>query len=537
MKKSQALYVLIPLLAALAIRLYPTLISGMPFSTDGWPLIKNAVVIVQNSPIPLSSSLLDSYNSFWPTISIFGAILSEIMGLSTISSMAIGIPIVAALTIPIFYLLVKKLTQNSKIAVIAAFLLATAFPYTLLMAGVTKETFASPLYISLVLIFLLEHNWKTTALFSAVSVVLVLTHHLTAFLTVGIIAAITVASYISKDRQRKINSTSSNLMYTGILTGATALYLGIFTLPALLAKIAVPDLLSVGAYQFLALSTIVYIMSKTQRKSTKRMIFDFAGVLLIIIAIMVVITNTSLLPTAPVVPVYYLLFGLPFLIALPVVSIGINSLYLKKFALLAPLLWLVPIVAFASYGIFANPAGGLTYAVRSINFLLPPLMVLVAIGLYKFYRSANHHIPRTLTVFIVCSVVFSIAIINVSTVYATVSLQEPYLGYFWRYEPSEYKASNWLSTNLNNQTVSGDFKAYYLIDGYFGTNVDITSGLNYLQGNGSAPPILYIYNQMKANGYVLYEGIPRTLPPNWTDKLSSYNCVYANSEVTIYARR
>ncbi len=59
----------------------------------------------------------------------------------------------------------------------------------------------------------------------------------------------------------------------------------------------------------------------------------------------------------------------------------------------------------------------------------------------------------------------------------------------------------------------------------------------FFEGNGSAPKILYIYNQMYRNGYVLYQGIPITLPANWTDKLANYNCIYANSEVTIYAKR
>lgn len=537
MKKNQALYVIIPLLIAAAIRLYPTLISGMPFSTDGWPLIKNAEVFTQNSPIPLSSNLLDSYNSFWPTISIFGAMLAEITGTTAITAMAIGIPLAAVLAIPIFYLLVKKLTQNSKIALIAAILLATAFPYTLFTAGVTKETFASPIYLALILIFLQRHNWKTTTLFVGAAVALVLTHHLTAFLTVGTLAAITIAAYISKDKQRKTNSATSNIAYTAILTGATGLYLATFAFQGLAATISTSDILSVGAYQFLLLAAVVYIVSLTRKKSTKQMLREFLTVLLVMAGIIVVVTNTSLLPTAPVIPVYYLLFGLPFLIALPVITIGLNSLHRKKYALLVPILWLVPLFAFASYGIFANSAAGLSYAVRSINFLLPPIMILVAIGLYKLYRSANHPKTKTLTKLVVCAVIVSMAAININSVYATVSLEEPYLGYFWRYEPSEYRAANWLSINIDNQTVAGDSKVHYLVQQYFNSNVSVSAGLNYLQGDGSAPEILYIYNQMFSNGYVLYQGIPVTLPQNWTTQLSPYDCIYSNSEVSIYARR
>src|SRR5665648_53429 len=136
MKK--ALFILIPLLIALTLRLYPTLISGMPFSTDAWPLIRNTELLIQNTPIPLSSNIFDGYNNFWPAIQLFGAILSIITTLPAITSMALGIPIAAALTIPIFYLLVKKITQNNTISLIAATLLATAFPYALFTAGVTK---------------------------------------------------------------------------------------------------------------------------------------------------------------------------------------------------------------------------------------------------------------------------------------------------------------------------------------------------------------------------------------------------------------
>jgi hypothetical protein len=535
MKKTQLLYIVIPLFVAIAVRLYPTLISGMPFSTDGWPLIKNTEVLVNNSPIPLSSSLLDNYNSYWLSISIFGAMLTEITGLSAITTMAIAIPIAAALATPIFYMLVKRITQNAKIALISAILLATAFPYTLFTAGVTKETFASPIYITLILLFFLKHDWKTTILFSVTSIALVLTHHLTAFFAAGIIAALTIASYVSQDRERKINSAKSNIMYAAILTGATAMYLGVFSFNALAVSVPASDILSVGAYEFAAAALTLYVISRTNKKSTKQLMWESFGILSIVMAILFVITQTSLLPTTPIVPVYYLLFALPFIIALPVVSIGLNN-HNRKLALMIPLFWLIPIVAFACYGIFANSAAGLSYAVRSINFLLPPLMILAGIGLYKLF-CANHSKSRTLTKIVTCLIILSMVTINVNSIYATVSLQEPYLGYFWRYEPSEYEASYWLTANVENKTIAGDSKVDYLVNQYFEAPVSITAGFSYLQGNGSAPEILYIYNQMKANGYVLYQGIPVTLPANWTDKLSCYDCIYINSEVAIYARR
>ena len=141
MKK--ALYIIVPLIIALALRLYPTFISGMPFSTDAWPLIRNTELLMQNTPVPLDSKLFDGYNNFWPASSIFSAALSQVTALSPLNTMAIGIPIAAALTLPIFFV-AKKITENSKISIIATVLLAASFPYTLLTGRSYKESVCKP---------------------------------------------------------------------------------------------------------------------------------------------------------------------------------------------------------------------------------------------------------------------------------------------------------------------------------------------------------------------------------------------------------
>ena len=539
MKK--ALYILIPLFIALALRLYPTVISGMPFSTDAWPLIRNTNLLIQNTPIPLNSKIFDGYNKFWPASSLFAAILSLVINLPPITTMAFGIPIAAALTIPLFYFIVKKITQNSKISLIATVLLATAFPYTLLTAGVTKETFANPIYFSIILIFLLKHNWKTTFLFTIASIALVLSHHLTAFLTIGIIASITIASYIAKpNKDQKTNSAKSNILLLAIVSTMTALYFGLYAYPALatvVITITPSDLLTVAAYQIIALAAILYIVHISSKESPLTTILKCSLSLIMITIFFFLATQISILPIAPIIPLRYFLYATPLIIAVPLTIFALSKLHQKKLSLLLPLFWLLPAIAFATYGVFANPPDGLTFAVRSIDFILPPLTILIAIGIYKLYTTPKHLKTRKLTKIIALIAVFSMVTLNTYSLYAAVSLQEPCLGYFWRYEPSEYHASNWIAINANNQTVAGDSKVYYLLHGYFNENVNIQQGLQYLDGNGSAPQILYIYNQMYTNGYVLYEGIPITLPANWTNKLTDYNIIYANSQVTIYAKR
>jgi hypothetical protein len=530
-------YLLIVLFIALAVRLYPTAISGMPFSTDAWPLIRNTELLIQNTPIPLNSNLFDGYNNFWPANQLFGAVLSKITSLPPITAMALGIPIVAALTIPLFYLLVRKLTQNNKVSLIAAVLLATVFPYTLFTAGVTKETFASPIYISLILIFLLKHNWKTTFLFTLTSVVLVLSHHLTAFLAISIVASISIASFISKKNDdEKANSNKSNLFFLAIMSSITAAYYLLYASPAFKLTLTSSDLLTVGAYQVLVMALVSYVVYRSKNSSRKATILKCSMGFIAALLFIILLTQVPLMSAAPTLPSSYLLYALPFIMALPIVIFALNE-HRKNSSVVIPLFWIMSVAAFGSYALFANPAGSVSFVSRSVNFMLPPLTILIAVGLYKLSGSAKHFKTHALTKFLVVVVILSMVTINTYTVYATVSLQAPYLGYFWRYEPSEYKASDWIVMNGNNQTVAGDSKVYYLINGYFNENASVLQGLNYLQGDGTPPQIIYIYNQMYKNGYVLYQGIPVALPANWTDKLADYNCIYVNSEVTIYARR
>jgi hypothetical protein len=394
------------------------------------------------------------------------------------------------------------------------------------------------MFMAVILLFLLKHDWKTTFLFSAASVVLVLAHHLTAFFAVGIIATLSLALYSSKSRpEQPVNSYKSNILFIAIISIITALDFQFTTTAALPINITANDVLTVGAYLVMVVALFLYFVYIAKNFSRKRTIFNSILAFLGLIVFMFVLTRIPLLPTSPTLPTYYFIYALPFIIGCPIVIFALNELYQKRSSLTLPLFWLTPVVAFAAFAIFANPPGSQGLTVRCVNFLLPPLTILIAIGLYKLANAPNHIKARKFTKLFAALIIISMATVNAYSLYSTVSLQEPYLGYFWRYEPSEYQASNWIVVNGNNQTIAGDSKVYYLLQGYFDENVSILQGLEYLQGNGSAPQVLYIYNQMYKNGYVLYDGTPITLPVNWTDKLSNYNLIYANSEVTIYAKR
>jgi hypothetical protein len=524
---------------AIALRLYPTLLSGLPFSTDGWSSIRNAEQLIANTPVSLTNTnIFDPYHIYGPANSIFGAILTQITSIPPINTMAIGIPIIGALALPIFFILTKKITKDNKIALIATVLLATAYPYTLFAAGVTKETFASPIYISLILIFLLKHNLKTVLLFTLVSIALVLSHHLTAFLTVTILASLAIALFVSKKSENQIlNSNKTNITLIAILTTITALYFGLHASSAITA-LSHSDLLTVAAYQTIIIAGILYFINKPRpsKPAKIRTILKCAIAILALTIFLFLVTKIAILPGTPMMPLRYLLYALPFIITAPLIIFGLNKKYKKNRSLMLPLFWLLTPIGIAIYAIFANPPIGLTLAARSINFILPPLAILTAIALQKIIRTQKHPQGKIVKILVI-SIILTMAATNTYTLYATVSLQEPYLGYFWRYKQPEYVASEWLSQSSQNQPVAADSKVSYLLRDYFSTKVNVLHGLRYIEGSGTQPELLYIYNQMNTNGYVLYQGVPITLPANWTDKLTDFNCIYNNHEVTIYAKR
>lgn len=531
-------YILILVFAvALLIRLYPTLISGEPFSTDGWSCIRNAELLLQYTPVSLgNNTLFDGYNNYWPANSLFGAVLSQVTGLSVINAMAIGIPLAGALTIPIFFVLVRRITENTKIALIATVLLATAYPYALFTAGVTKETFADPIYVSVILIFLLAPSWKRTLLFSVASVALVLSQHLAAFITIGVLASLTIALFYSKAGKIR-SSVKSDVGLLGIISAVTIAYFGFYAYKGLPFSLAPSDLLTIGAYQLVALAIILFFTSKAVTfPSRKRMIFWCVVIFILACSFMFLLTRKSLVPGAPTLPLNYFIYASPYIVALPLMMFSFGGLHERRRALLIPIFWLAPLIGLEGYAIFSGSPEGLTLTYRTLNFLLLPLFILIGIAFYKLYvYSKDKRRSRIFIVGIVVTILF-VASMNSYSVFASVSLQEKYMGYFWLYREPEMSAASWIAMNDYNQTVAGDMKVSYLLKGYFNVNVDVIQGLQFLEENSSAPELLFVYPEMYTNGYVLYSGNVLALPENWTQQLTTLNCIYSNNMVNIYAK-
>jgi len=530
------MYACIPLLVAVAIRLYPYLVSGLPFSLDAWGPIRNTELLLKNTPISLGDNVFDGYNNYWPAISLFGAVVSEVTSLSLIQTMAIFVPLAGATTILIFYALVKRIF-NAEIAFMASVIFATAFPHTYFISGVIKETYANPLYLSLLLIFLhpAMAKQKQVLLFVVTSFALALTHHLTILIAIVILSSMTLARLIS-NMKRGIAPNKSDFLLTAILIGSAALYNAFYAQAGFRYAITYSDWLSAASYQILVFALALYFTHKPSQHTKTRTTLIGLGTIAIAFVFTLLIMSRPTVPGAVAVPQYYLLYNLPYVIALPLITLGYG--YQKQIqASITPMFWLAVIAGLLGFALFSNSnLLSFVLATRGLGFLNPPMAIFSAAGLYSLYRFAQKQRSRNFMKFVSATTLMVIAILSFSNIYATVSLQERYMGYAGLYQVEEYEAGKWIATRTNKLPISGDWKAFNLLQNYFNVKVDHMQAFLYLNGETtSQPQILFIYNQMLKNGYlIVYQAFD--LQENWQEKASQLNLIYSNDQVTLYAQ-
>jgi len=527
------IYVVLPFFIAVALRLYPYFISGLPFSTDAWSPIRNTELLIENTPIRLDDKIFDGYNNYWPANSLFGAVVSQVTGLEPMQAMAIFLPLTGSIAILIFYVLVRRL-YNAKISFMASIIFGTAFTHAFFTAGVTKETYANPLYLLLILIFLHPTigKRKQALLFTITAITLALAHHLTLLITVAVLSSIALARFINNTK-KGLAPNKSDFTLVSILAVATTLYFGLYAQAALKFTVTLSDWISAASYQILAFALAMYLTSKPHvHAQTRTLITTLGAVALAFLLPLLAIK----IPLAgfPTLPKYCLLYVSPYFIILPFITLGYGFQRRIK-ASIAPLFWLATIMGLEAYAIFSNSSVSPILWIRIPNFLYPLLAILSAAGLYRLYEMTNKPYLQKLIKPAVMAIILVIATVNAYTLYAAVSLQERYMGYHWLYRTQEYEAGDWIVATANSSTVAGDMKVLHLMQDYFRSNVDVLQGFRYLTENGaSQPQILFVYGQMLKNGFVFgYHGVD--LPENWIEKTSQLNLIYSNGLASLYA--
>ncbi len=532
MKKQ--IYLLLPFLIAAALRLYPYFVSGLPFSVDAWAPIKNAELLAEQTPIRLDDKIFDGYNNYWPANSLFGAFVSQVTGVEPLQAMAIFLPLTGSVAILIFYVLVKRL-YNAKIAFMASIIFGTAFTHAYFTAGVTKETFANPLYFLLILIFLHPTitKRKQTFLFTVTAVTLVFAHHLTPLITIPILLSIALARFINNTR-KGLAPNRSDFLLVSILAVAILLYFWLYALAGFKYTLTISDLLSVASYQIVAFSLALYVTLKPSTYSKTRTIFSMIAAIAVALFFTLLLMRRPILPGVPAQPTHYLLYDLPYLLLPPLFILGYEYHRQNKTETsTASMFWFTAVIGVEAYALLSNSPFITLLTSRTLNFLVPIAAIFGATGLHRLTSGNKPQTKRLLSTTVAVATILTIAGSNAYSMYASVSLQERYMGYVWLYTQQEFEAGDWIAAK-GNLAVAADLKTFHFFHDYYDLDVDVLKGYEYLTEDSETPPqILYIYDQMQKNGYVIgYHGLD--LPENYMEKVSQLNQIYSNGYASFH---
>ncbi len=382
-KRTWILHPLIPLAFAAALRTYPYILRSTPYMTDSWPIIHLAEEISRNTPTPFRGGPpFDEYNVYWPFVAIFTVETAQLTGLNLLKAAAITVPLTAALSTLIFYILTLKLTGRREAAFASAMLFAACGFHVLLTAGVKKETYANPLYMSTLYLYIFSDRGKIP-IYLLCFTALVATHHLTtAVITIALINISIASTIISIKKGRETDMVKWALTATSLFI-ATAYYFS-YAYKGFKYVFKFTDAISIFSFQVIAWLPVLHIIlthRKQRSKGTRLTPFLVAASTLSILAL------TSLkhvTPGAPILPLKEQVTMIPYEIIVLAAAYGYIHLKRKveKEKFIACLVWLTSILGLEGYALFSSPYS-LTVTYRLLNFLYPPITV------FRWFRNCN----------------------------------------------------------------------------------------------------------------------------------------------------
>jgi hypothetical protein len=522
--------ILAPCFLAVALRVYPYLLTGAPWGVDSWTLMRNSNLMLSNSPTQLvGNPTFDTYNICWPAVSVFGAVGSLVFGIAPLNLMPFLIPLVGSLTTFFLFVVVRKLTDNFLLASVAATLFAAASFDAVFTASVTKETFALPLFMAGALLLLRKAKLPNLIVFSLVSLSLIMAHFALAFILFLLAAETSIVPLLMR-RNHEEKMQPQKLLYPTMLGIIGLVYFFVYLNASPVSGISMTIGEGLSLFAFLSLLAgfqVGFQHSSGPKNSSNRWAIPIVA-LSVALILLLVGTRTAILPFAPTLTADLVIDALPYFAVAFMAVMGYVTLKQSENPSKAFLsLWLgVPLVLIA-FSVFGTSLGfGSMY--RLFTFLFMPLAVFAAFGLIRFIKGGNRirHVTKiSFAVAFLFVIVFALSFQS----YSAVVENNNFLGGEWGFKPSDLTASRWVNASLPaNTTFLGDSHVYGLFN-YFGIKPNINYGYAYLTGvsewNGEP---LFTYNLMYKNGYdIIAYGEP--LPADWSTKLNyGMSLVYSN---------
>ena len=537
------LFWLTPALLGVLLALYPYLLTGVPYGTDQWGELRNAEQILAHSPVALGATpQFDSYNIFWPGVSILEIAFSLIFRIDPIKSIPLVVAACSFLTTSLFYLIVERLSKSSVAASISSLFLVSASFYIISEASASKQTLAFSFFMLAVFFAVCNAklDWRTFFLFGITSLALAITHHVTMFILLAVLLSVGVVFAAVK-----IRFSSANVMNpTSLALVAAVVTLVYFALYArtgwygLKLPIGSGTVVSLASFLAVAIAPVVYYSLSRPRRLVP---IEEMVILVGSIAIFLIGTRTHVIPLAPVLPTEIIVFAIPYFVVGFLSLLGHRIMQAKmqraNFAFLAS--WVGAIVGLEGFAIFSGITGSVVFVYRLFIFLYPGLAALAGIALYFLFTTRKLRLNwlRIGGALIVLAIAGFGAYTSLSGVIGGNNI----LGGHWSYQSSDMIGESWTKTYIPSGTVlSGDSTIFYLFNDYAHVNMSSFTNLGvygYLAGfsNSGKPALLATYSLMNQDGFVSYTGYGLTLPGNWIGKLeNTTSVVYDNGNIVLW---
>jgi hypothetical protein len=467
----------IPTFVALMLRLYPYLYTREPFTTISWVNLYLSNMLLSGK-VPLSSLLI-----IHPTLGseFFSAIFSKVTSIYPISFEPLIIPAVGSISVLIIYLMVRDF--GVKVAFLSSTFLALFFGEALIDASVKNGVYGEPLFLLAIwLMMRRKSGLKEYFLLFLISLSLIPVY----FYFTGFLFLIALFFTLYDRDWKKFISVSLPLL---------------ILFPHLSTIIRPIYLLALGVY--IAFYFLKIFLPKFNVKG-----YVISG----LIVVLVILSLFVKLPYAPVFPLYFLPFAVPYIV---------GFYYINEKKLTYVNLFLSSLLVVLLFSVLIKTSLSFYIAYRVMDYISIPLAMLFGLGGVR-----TKLIPFILLI---------LATSNFFAIFATVNLQLPYTGGTTEvYTQPEFFAVSFISYNNVLAEVSTCVKFQFLFQ-YFGQSVDRYSAYYYLIGK-APPPTLFLLTPSLSQGYVLNynENLPNPVPANYEEKLNNVSLIFNDGAVQLY---
>jgi hypothetical protein len=479
----------IPTFVALMLRLYPYLYTREPFTTISWVNLYLSNMLL-NGKVPLSSLLL-----IHPTLGseFFSAIFSDVTSVYPISFEPLIIPAVGSISVLIVYLMVRDF--GVKVAFLSSTFLALFLGEALIDASIKNGVYGEPLFLLAIwLMMRRKSGLKEYFLLFLISLSLIpIYFYFTGFLS---LIALFFTLY-DRDWKKFISASLPLLVIFPLLILFPSLSLIIF--PSTIIRPIY--LLALGVY--IAFYFLTMFLLKFNVKG-----YVISG----LIVVLVILSLFVEFPYAPVFPLYFLPFAVPYIV---------GFYYINEKKLTYANLLLSSLLVLLLFSVLIKTSSSFYIAYRLMDYISIPLAMLFGLGAVR-----TKLIPLILLI---------LTASNFYAIFATIDLKLPYTGGTTEvYTQPEFFAASFISHNNVLAEVSTCVKFQFLFQ-YFGQSVDRFSAYYYLIGK-APPPTLFLLTPSLSQGYVLdyNENLPNPVPVNYEAKLNNVSLIFNDGAVQLY---